>query len=70
MSGFDDTGEVSSMFDMIKRCVYEIHDGENIYNKVDMFFQLSLCKELINFNVKGLLKTLNIQDLKFCIISS
>ena len=36
MSGFDDTGEVSSMFDMIKRCVYEIHDGENIYNKVDI----------------------------------
>ena len=36
MSGFDDIGEVSSMFDMIKRCVYEIHDGKNIYNKVDI----------------------------------
>ena len=36
MSGFDDTGEVSSMFDMIKRCVHEVHDGETIYNRVDI----------------------------------
>ena len=36
MAGFDSSGEVSSMFDMIKRCVSEIHDGENIYNKVDI----------------------------------
>ena len=36
MSGFDDTGEVSSMFDMIKRCIHEVHDGETIYNRVDI----------------------------------
>ena len=36
MSGFDDTGEVSSMFDMIKRCVHEVRDGETIYNRVDI----------------------------------
>ena len=44
MSGFDDTGEVSSMFDMIKRCVYEIHDGEKVYHKIDMSE-----KELVDF---------------------
>ena len=36
MSGFDDTGEVSSMFDMIKRCAHEVRDGETIYNRVDI----------------------------------
>ena len=36
MSGFDDTGEVSSMFDMIKRCALEVRDGETIYNRVDI----------------------------------
>ena len=36
MSGFDDTGEVSSIFDMIKRCIFEVHDGETVYNKVDI----------------------------------
>ena len=36
MSGFDDTGEVSSMFDMIKRCVHEVRDGATIYNRVDI----------------------------------
>ena len=36
MAGFDDTGEVSSIFDMIKRCIFEVHDGETIYNKVDI----------------------------------
>ena len=36
MAGFDDKGEVSSMFDMIKRCIHEIHDGETVYNKVDI----------------------------------
>ena len=36
MSGFDDMGEVSSIFDMIKRCVNEIHDGDTVYNKVDI----------------------------------
>ena len=36
MSGFDDIGQVSSMFDMIKRCIHEVHDGETVYNKVDI----------------------------------
>ena len=36
MAGFDVTGEVSSLFDMIKRCISEVHDGETIYNKVDI----------------------------------
>ena len=36
MSGADDAGEVDTMFYMIKRCVHEIHDGETIYNKVDV----------------------------------
>ena len=36
MAGFDDTGQVSSIFDMIKRCIHEVHDGETVYNKVDI----------------------------------
>ena len=36
MSGFDNQGEVSSIFDMIRRCIYEIHDGDTVYNKVDI----------------------------------
>ena len=36
MSGFGDTGEVSSVFTMMKRCINEIHDKETIYNKVDI----------------------------------
>ena len=36
MSGFTGTGEVSSIFNMIKRCVHEIHDGDTVYNKVDI----------------------------------
>ena len=36
MSGFDAAGEVSNIFNMIRRCVHEVHDGETIYNKVDI----------------------------------
>jgi len=36
MSGFDDTGEVSSIFDMIKRCIHEVHDGDAVHNRVDI----------------------------------
>ena len=36
MSGFDDTGQVSSIFSMIKRCIHEVHDGETVYNRVDI----------------------------------
>ena len=39
----DDVTDISSnqnniddIFSMIKRCVHEIHDGEKVYNKVDM----------------------------------
>ena len=36
MSGFDNKGQIQSIFEMIKRCVHEIHDGETVYNKVDI----------------------------------
>ena len=36
MSGFDDKGQIQSIFEMIKRCISEIHDGETVYNKVDI----------------------------------
>ena len=36
MSGFDAGGDVSNIFNMIKRCVHEIHDGETIHNRVDI----------------------------------
>ena len=36
MEGFTDVNEVTSVFNMMKKCVYEIHDGETIYNKVDI----------------------------------
>ena len=31
-----DEQDIEDIFSMIKRCVHEIHDGEKIYNKVDM----------------------------------
>ena len=36
MSGFNQEGEVISIFDMIKNCIHEIHSGEEIYNSVDV----------------------------------
>ena len=36
MQGFDGTGEIKSIFEMIKRCVHEIHDGEEVHHRVDM----------------------------------
>ncbi len=36
MTGFDEEGEIKSLFEMIKRCVYEIRQGETIYNRVDI----------------------------------
>ena len=36
MAGFVDKGQIQSIFEMIKRCVYEIHDGETVHNKVDI----------------------------------
>jgi len=36
MSEFTATGQVKQIFDMVKRCVVEIHDGKTIHNKVDI----------------------------------
>ena len=36
MKGFNALGETKSLFEMIKRCVHEIHDGEEVYRRVDM----------------------------------
>ena len=36
LDGFDASGQVQSIFEMIKRCIDEIHDGEDVYHKIDM----------------------------------
>ena len=36
MQGYDEMGEIKSLFHMIKRCVHEIHDGEQIHNRIDI----------------------------------
>jgi len=36
MALFDGGGQIKMIFDMIKRCVSEIHDGDSIHNRVDM----------------------------------
>ena len=36
MDGFDASGRVESLFDMMKRCVYEIHDGEDVHSRIDI----------------------------------
>ena len=36
MEDIDDVTQLGSVFPMILRCVHEIHDGEKIYNRVDM----------------------------------
>ena len=36
MTGFDDEGEITNLFEMIKRCVHEVRQGETVYNKVDI----------------------------------
>ena len=36
MSGFNEDGEVKSLFEMIKRCVSEVRQGETVFNRVDM----------------------------------
>ena len=36
MSGFNNESQASSLFDMIKRCVHEIHDGDTVHHRVDM----------------------------------
>jgi len=36
MSSFDDGGQVQSMFDMMKGCIHEVHDGETTHHRIDM----------------------------------
>ena len=36
MTGFGEDGEVKNLFEMIKRCIHEVRQGETIYNRVDM----------------------------------
>ena len=36
MAGFTEEGEIKQIFDMVKRCVVEVHDGDTIHNKVDI----------------------------------
>ena len=36
MTGFNDEGEVKNLFEMIKRCVHEVRQGDTIYNRVDI----------------------------------
>ena len=36
MDGFNSKGQVDSIFDMIKRCIYEIRDGKDVHHRVDM----------------------------------
>ena len=36
MEGFNVEGQVESLFDMIRRCVHEIHDGNDVHHRVDM----------------------------------
>lgn len=36
MEDVDDPTQLGSVFPMILRCVHEIHDGEKVYNRVDM----------------------------------
>ena len=35
MIGFDEEGEITNLFEMIKRCVSEVRQGETVYNRVD-----------------------------------
>ena len=36
MAGYNNTGQIDSIFDLIRRCVHEIHDGETVHNRVDI----------------------------------
>ena len=36
MKGFNALGETKSLFEMVKKCIHEVHDGEEIHRKVDM----------------------------------
>jgi len=36
MEGFNSKGQVESTFDMIKRCIHEIHDGKDVHPRIDI----------------------------------
>ena len=36
MSGYNNENQATSLFDMIKRCVHEIHDSDTVHHRVDM----------------------------------
>ena len=36
MKSYDEDGQIKSMFDMMKNCIHEVHDGETVHSKVDM----------------------------------
>ena len=36
IKGFDALGQTKSMFQMIKKCIHEIHDNEEVHRRVDM----------------------------------
>ena len=55
MAGFDQQGEVMNTFDMIKDCIDEIHNGDEIYNSIDV-----TDKELEEFI--GNMSTQNFED--------
>jgi hypothetical protein len=56
MTGFDDEGEITNIFEMVKRCVHEIRQGETVYNRVDISE-----KELDDFI--GSMTTNNFEDI-------
>jgi len=56
MTGFDDEGEITNIFEMVKRCVHEIRQGETVYNRVDISD-----KELDDFI--GSMTTNNFEDI-------
>ena len=45
LDGFDASGLVQSIFEMIKRCIDEIHDGEDVYHKIDMAQKELVCQQ-------------------------
>ena len=36
MKGFDEDGQISSVFDMMKSCIHEVHDGETVHHRIDI----------------------------------
>ena len=55
MTGFDEEGEITNIFEMVKRCVHEIRQGETVYNRIDISD-----KELDDFI--GTMSTSNFED--------